>query len=50
MFALNYECHLYFIFSLAKDRAELAEGDGKEVDEHAHEEGPDDQQEEQDEY
>ncbi|XP_041848814.1 microtubule-associated protein RP/EB family member 2 isoform X2 [Melanotaenia boesemani] len=33
-----------------QDRAELAEGDGQEVDQQAQEEAPDDQQEEQDEY
>lgn len=29
---------------------DLAEGDGQEVDQDAHDEAPDDQQEEQDEY
>ncbi|XP_010727479.1 microtubule-associated protein RP/EB family member 2 isoform X2 [Larimichthys crocea] len=33
-----------------QEGAELAEGDGQEVDQQAHEEVPDDQQEEQDEY
>lgn len=33
-----------------QEGAELAEGDGQEVDQEAHEEAPDDQQEEQDEY
>ncbi|XP_035526480.1 microtubule-associated protein RP/EB family member 2 isoform X2 [Morone saxatilis] len=33
-----------------QEGAELAEGDGQEVDQQAHEEAPDDQQEEQDEY
>lgn len=33
-----------------QEGAELAEGDGEEADQHAHEEAPDDQQEEQDEY
>ncbi|XP_071346637.1 microtubule-associated protein RP/EB family member 2 isoform X2 [Trachinotus anak] len=33
-----------------QERVELAEGDGPEVDQQAHEEAPDDQQEEQDEY
>ncbi|XP_023259563.1 microtubule-associated protein RP/EB family member 2 isoform X2 [Seriola lalandi dorsalis] len=33
-----------------QERAELAEGDGQEVDQQAQEEAPDDQQEEQDEY
>ncbi|XP_029380306.1 microtubule-associated protein RP/EB family member 2 isoform X2 [Echeneis naucrates] len=33
-----------------QEQVELAEGDGQEVDQQAHEEAPDDQQEEQDEY
>ncbi|XP_049454157.1 microtubule-associated protein RP/EB family member 2 isoform X2 [Epinephelus fuscoguttatus] len=33
-----------------QEGAELAEGDGQEVDQQAHDEAPDDQQEEQDEY
>lgn len=33
-----------------QEGAELAEGDGQEVDQQAHEQVPDDQQEEQDEY
>ncbi|XP_030607177.1 microtubule-associated protein RP/EB family member 2 isoform X1 [Archocentrus centrarchus] len=33
-----------------QERGELAEGDGQEVDQQAHDEVPDDQQEEQDEY
>lgn len=37
-------------FFFLKEGAELAEGDGQEVDQQAHEEVPDDQQEEQDEY
>lgn len=46
---LSCLCLLFFFFFL-KEGAELAEGDGQEVDQQAHEEVPDDQQEEQDEY
>lgn len=48
---LSYLCPNFFLsFYTFQEGAELAEGDGQEVDQGSHEEAAYDQQEEQDEY
>lgn len=42
--------YAHMIYFLWQEGAELAEGDGHEVDQQTHEDAADDQQEEQDEY